>query len=110
MVDKTKVVDNTKVVNNNNKHLPTATKLYSYIGKQNWGERSTTLGHTHHLGRGYTDKVRSWRSNDSKVVDFTKEVNDSKTERQTETGPKSGFSRAPGFLVDACISVANLFF
>ena len=54
--------------------------------------------------------MRSRRSNDSKVVDFTKEVNDSKTERQTETGPKSGFSRAPGFLVDACISVANLFF
>ena len=54
--------------------------------------------------------MRSRRSNDSKVVDFTKEVNDSKTEKQTETGPKSGFSRAPGFLVDACISVANLFF
>ena len=40
-------------------------------GQQNWGERSTTSGHTHHLGGGYTDKVRSWRSNDSKVVDFT---------------------------------------
>ena len=64
-------------------------------GQQNWGERSTTSGHTHHLGGGYTDKVRSRRSNDSKVVDFTKEVNDSKTEgklkqvqNQASVGPR----------------------
>ena len=85
-------------------------RLLTKTGQQNWDEHSTTSGHTHHLEGGYTDKARSRRSNDSKVVDFTKEVNDSKTERQTETGPKSGYSRSPGFLVDACISVANLIY
>ena len=49
-------------------------------------------------------------SNDGKVVDFTKEMIGKKTEIQTLTGPKSGYSRSPGFLVDACISVANLIY